>query len=213
MATKKKVSKKKAKKPGRRRQPKRRTGVRIVEAVVQGAEKILSEEGPEALTTERLAKVSGVSVGSIYQYFESKQAVLDELARQVELRALSILKDRVEQAPGMDLESLIELLVGSLLDGDMGDLKMRRALLTEIPRGWFSEESEKLDRVTEETVRQLLVARGDAVREGDPQMMVFLCLHTVESTIESAVLRRPELLQDPGFRKELVHMIHAYLRR
>jgi AcrR family transcriptional regulator len=59
-----------------RRKPNQQRAHDTKEKVLRGTQKILEREGIEALTTRRLATVAGVSVGSIYEYFPSKQAVL-----------------------------------------------------------------------------------------------------------------------------------------
>ncbi|AJE45489.1 TetR/AcrR family transcriptional regulator [Celeribacter indicus] len=51
--------------------------------LLEAAARILEEDGPEALTTNHIARRAGVSVGSLYQYFPSKEAILAELIREV----------------------------------------------------------------------------------------------------------------------------------
>lgn len=45
-------------------------------AIVEAAARILEADGPAALTTNRVAEVAGVAVGSLYQYFPSKSAIV-----------------------------------------------------------------------------------------------------------------------------------------
>lgn len=60
----------------RRRQPVQARAQRTLEAIVQAAAQILVKEGEAALTTNRIAERAGVSIGTLYQYFPDKQAVL-----------------------------------------------------------------------------------------------------------------------------------------
>lgn len=62
--------------PGPRKIPKQSRSRALVDAITQSCLRILDTEPPEALTIERLAEVSGVAVGSIYQYFSSKDGVI-----------------------------------------------------------------------------------------------------------------------------------------
>lgn len=197
--------------PGRRRRPKRRTGHEIIEAVLEASEGILAEDGLAGFTTNRLAGRAGVSVGSIYQYFESKRGVIAELARRLERRALSLALERVGAEPDADVPTIISTFVGVLIEGGMGDQRMRRALLLEVPRGWIEEESAKVDDAVEATIRGLIEARPDAVRQGDADIMAFIAHHAVEAVVEAAVLRRPDLVERPEFRDELEHLIARYV--
>ena len=50
-------------------------------AILAGAARVFEERGVEAATTDRIAERAGVSIGSLYQYFPSKEAILATLAR------------------------------------------------------------------------------------------------------------------------------------
>lgn len=57
----------------------------MVEAILDGAARILRQGGLMACTTNRVAEVAGVSVGSLYQYFPSREAILAELIKRMRL--------------------------------------------------------------------------------------------------------------------------------
>ncbi len=63
-----------------RRQPRQQRSRARVRHILEAADAILSAEGFEALTVRRIAQVAGVPVGSIYQFFPDKAAVVDALA-------------------------------------------------------------------------------------------------------------------------------------
>lgn len=63
-----------------RRQPRQQRSRARVRQILEAADAILSAEGFEALTVRRIAQVAQVPVGSIYQFFPDKAAVVDALA-------------------------------------------------------------------------------------------------------------------------------------
>jgi AcrR family transcriptional regulator len=63
-----------------RRQPRQQRSRARVRHILEAADAILSAEGFEALTVRRIAQEAGVPVGSIYQFFPDKAAVVDALA-------------------------------------------------------------------------------------------------------------------------------------
>jgi len=54
----------------------------LIQRVLDTAEQLLADEGVEALTTTRIAAEADVSVGSLYQYFPDKGAIIDAIARR-----------------------------------------------------------------------------------------------------------------------------------
>ena len=69
--------------PTPRKRPNQSRSRALVEAVAQACLHILDEEGEEALTVARIAEVSGAAVGSIYQYFPNKDAIVAMLYERV----------------------------------------------------------------------------------------------------------------------------------
>jgi len=63
-----------------RREPQQQRSRDRIERVLEAAERVLVEEGPAGLTTTRVAEVAGISVGSLYQYFPDKDAIVSALA-------------------------------------------------------------------------------------------------------------------------------------
>ncbi|HEY2636582.1 MAG TPA: TetR/AcrR family transcriptional regulator [Solirubrobacteraceae bacterium] len=66
--------------PRLRRRPQQARSQRRVEHVLDTADRVLAEEGADALTTTRVADAAGISVGSLYQWFPDKEAILEALA-------------------------------------------------------------------------------------------------------------------------------------
>ena len=65
-----------------RRTPKQARSRATVEAIVEAAAQVLERKGPEGLTTNGVAERAGVSIGTLYQYFPDKQALLLAAARR-----------------------------------------------------------------------------------------------------------------------------------
>lgn len=56
-----------------------------MEAILEATTRILRQDGLAAVNTNRVAELAGVSVGSLYQYFPSREAILAELVRRLRL--------------------------------------------------------------------------------------------------------------------------------
>lgn len=66
----------------RRRTPRQDRAQQTAAAIRQAAAQVLAAEGYDRTSTNRIAEVAGVSIGTLYQYFQDKQAVLDALAEE-----------------------------------------------------------------------------------------------------------------------------------
>ncbi len=62
-----------------RKQPRQVRSTRLVADILEAAARVLARDGAHRFTTARVAEAAGVSVGSLYQYFPNKQAILFRL--------------------------------------------------------------------------------------------------------------------------------------
>ena len=99
-----------------RKQPKQTRATELVAASLQAAVQVLASEGAQRFTTTRVAEKAGVSVGSLYQYFPNKAALLFRLQsdewRQTGGLLRSILED-TERPPLERLRSLVHAFIRS----------------------------------------------------------------------------------------------------
>ncbi|MFJ7956847.1 TetR/AcrR family transcriptional regulator [Streptomyces sp. NPDC096319] len=97
--------------PRVRRQPQQARSRARVEAVLGAADRILSQEGYEALTMRRIAEGAGVPVGSIYQFYPDKGAVVDALGRRYLEGFGTAIDELVERAVQGELTDLVDTMV------------------------------------------------------------------------------------------------------
>ena len=86
--------------PVSRRQPRQERALEKVGLMLEAATRILDKQGLAGLTTNRVAEVAGVSIGTVYQYFNDKSELVDALAeREVQALTDSILAALIGPAP------------------------------------------------------------------------------------------------------------------
>ncbi|MCP2254353.1 transcriptional regulator, TetR family [Prauserella aidingensis] len=98
--------------PPLRRKPVQERSAKRVERMLDAAAELLAEVGYDALTTTLVAKRSGVAVGSLYQFFPDKRAIVQALTHRNLERFLGAVGERFQ---GVDHQSWWEI-VDSLLD-------------------------------------------------------------------------------------------------
>jgi len=209
--TKRAGAKRTSSRPGRRREPKRRTGVAIVQAIVEGTEKIIAEAGLKDLTTAKIAKVSGVSVGSIYQYFDTKESILGEIARRIERRGLQTFVRMMSEVHTESLVDVVRATVRCLAAPEVGDVGMRRLIRQHVPKSWIEESESDTDAKAEAMVEEFLEARRAERRAGDSKAMAFVITKAVEGVFEAAIKEDPSLIEDEAFLAEVEHLALAFI--
>ena len=110
-----------------RKQPKQSRSTELVTAILEAAVQVLAQEGVQRFTTGRVAEKAGVSVGSLYQYFPNKAAILFRLQSDEWQQTANLLSGILEDAQKPPFERL-RTLVHAFLRSECEEAEMRVAL-------------------------------------------------------------------------------------
>lgn len=117
------------------RTPKRKTAIATVDAIVETALMLAVQDGAANVTTQRIADVAGIGIGSLYEYFTNKEAVFEELHRRFinqTLEALHPVLPEMVRLPPHEAVSLLAERVSSMLreqPGMLGYLQQPEAFM------------------------------------------------------------------------------------
>lgn len=169
-----------------------------MQAILDATAHFLTREAD--FDTNQVAQRAGVSIGSLYQYFPNKQAVLSALIERhvrdklVRLGALA--------AEATSLDHLIECAVDFFLAEKRAALALEQALFLHFQRVGDMRAIAALD---EPALAVLTPVVGNPLR-------AFVLLHAVRSALLAASLERPVALTDGSLRRELILLARGYLR-
>ena len=110
-----------------RKQPQQARSAELVVTILQAAAQVLAKEGAQRFTTARVAERAGVSVGSLYQYFPNKAAILFRLQSDEWRQTGALLRGILEQTQTPPLERL-RALVHAFIRSECEEAEMRVAL-------------------------------------------------------------------------------------
>jgi AcrR family transcriptional regulator len=96
--------------------PKRARGVQRVASLLDAAAALFAENGYDATTMTQIAHRAGASIGSLYQFFPSKEVLAEALFGRYVERVASLLEDLAKRAPGLSPVQLADKLVDLMLD-------------------------------------------------------------------------------------------------
>jgi AcrR family transcriptional regulator len=200
-----------AKRTSLRRKPKQFRARQTVEAVLDAVTRVLKREGSGAVTTNRIAEVAGVSIGSVYQYFPDKRAIFLALhQRHIEQIDRLMAAALVENAAS-SLEGLIRALVETMVDAHATDPEFYALLVTQVPHRAAGIQAFPVR--LHGAFRLAVGSRTNELkRDYDLDKIVFVVTHMVDSLSHGAVLRRPSGLSLAAAKEEAVRAVLAYLR-
>jgi AcrR family transcriptional regulator len=143
-----------------RKSPRQRRSTATVDAILEAAARILEADGLEALTTNAVADLAGVSIGSLYQYFPGKAAILAEMIRRQRADLLTDINEAVSRKPNDSFEDSIDALVDSAVAHQLHRARLARAL--EYAEGTLplAAETAALSSAIADRVRDLLMRHG-----------------------------------------------------
>ncbi|MGY1447798.1 TetR family transcriptional regulator [Pseudomonas chlororaphis] len=110
-----------------RKAPKQARSTELVAAILEAATQVLAKEGAQRFTTARVAEKAGVSIGSLYQYFPNKAAILFRLQSDEWQQTTQMLRSILEEAGKAPLERL-RVLVRVFIQSECEEARMRVAL-------------------------------------------------------------------------------------
>jgi AcrR family transcriptional regulator len=193
-----------------RRKPRQVRAELTRDRVLTAAAHVFAEYGYAAGTTNRIAERAHVSIGSLYQYFPNKDAILTELLLRHIDRGRWTQADQFDLSAG-SLEATVRALVRDAIDNHRDDPQLLRIMFEEAP---VSQELldviSRHERKRVDQVRDLLTRHPD-VHVQDPDTAAELIVFTVETNTHK-LMAYPRTTPVETFESELVAMVTRYLR-
>jgi AcrR family transcriptional regulator len=182
-----------------------------VDAIVDATARVLVKHGYDAFTTNRVAEKAGVSVGSLYQYFPNKEALLSELMRRHVMEIERGVEEMAEMARSAPLADVVRTGIEQNVRSHQIDPELHRVLSEEVPRlgslDWKAAFSERMDA----RVRATLESRRAELAVRDIDLAVYIVTRTAEAVIHNAVTERPGDLASGALAEELTRMLVGFL--
>ena len=194
----------------RRRPPKQKRAHATVADILAATARIIEREGHEALTTNEIARVAGVGVGSLYQYFATKEAIVLALQEEHFARMGDAFIARMEELERAPLHELVHGLATLMRTSELLNSKLSRELLA-VPSRTRPKAVQHLEQRCAEILHRALMRLAPRADAAALRIPVFLVVQTVEALILSASQYRPRGLTRQRFTQELAQLVIRYL--
>lgn len=192
-----------------RKQPRQARSIALVEAVLDACEELLARDGYEALSTRDVAHRAGVSVGSLYQYFPAKAALVGAVIERKMERDWAEIRAIQENLQGQRLEVVLEASIRAMIGmfarqaglyaamvASMAEVARELDVQSSIDAGWLALE-------------QTLASEPGSHRRGTH--VAYIVSTALVATLRQTARSAPHRLDDPAFADDMVRLLVGFL--
>jgi len=192
-----------------RKSPSQDRAKATVDALLDATQKVLVKEGYDGTTTNKIAAKAGVSVGSLYQYFDSKDQLVIAVGERHHEQLMAVLALAATDIGDKPLPVIVDTIIGAMLDAHAVDPELHRVLTEQIPADIIMR---RIEEDGETFLRAILDDQRSKIRNDiDVDAAIFILVHATEGVTHAATLGDTSKLKDKRVRKELGNMITRYL--
>ena len=192
-----------------RKHPRQRRSRQLVDSLIEATGRALVEYGLDHTTTVRIAEIAGVSVGSLYQYFEGKEALVEALMDKL----AGDIAQGLRRLPLADSAGLRETVDGAIRFG-FAVLHSRDGLYLELVRNWHRLPTNRMVDLLQQHFMELSRLyflrhyRDYPIR--NLEVRVFIVTNSVLFTMVRHV-SQGDLIDEEELARELTRMVAGYL--
>lgn len=195
-----------------KKEPRQARSKASVQAMVQACARILESRGYAGLSTNAIAEVAGVSIGSVYEYFPGKDAIVARLVQDMVAEARAMLEGRLALTDSRnDLSSAMQYFLGAIYRLMRKHRELLRVLVFQVPYLHQLPATRQL----EIELQQVLMAGLDYTREqyslNAQQHTLYLMTTSVAGTLMHLVLVAPPAMDPEGILDALAEKMTAWL--
>jgi AcrR family transcriptional regulator len=183
-----------------------------VDAILEATVLLLDREGLDAASTTRIAEVAGVSIGSLYQYFAHRDAILTALQEREFARAVTMMQEVLAEGNlARTPRETVTAVVRGLASFYTAAPGLHRVLTIEGLRVAAAERVHAFDQRVIEIIRVFLAATQVPLRRTNVDAAAFVAFQAVRATMLATLLERPAGLSQEVLVAEVVDLVLAYL--
>jgi len=196
-----------------RKVPKQERSRATIDVILTATARILVQEGFDRASTNRIADAAGVSIGSLYQYFPSKEALVAALMERHARQMTEEIVGALERVAPLPVDEAVREMVQLMLRAHAVEPELHKVFAEQVPR------MGRLDRLhdVERRMMQLVVGyfelHAGELQVKDFKLAAFVVVTTVEALTHAATIHHAQHLGEGALADEITALVVRYLRR
>jgi AcrR family transcriptional regulator len=193
---------------GMRKQPRQARSRATIDAILQAAAHILGRRGWDGLTTNAAAEAAGVSIGSLYQYFPNKLALVEAVRQRHFDEVLAVLRAAADET--LPLASRVVALVDGMIGVHSRQPAAHQVLLEAAPRGNDARVvRDRFTAILHEHYEAIVRANHRGAATAHLRVAAQVLAAAVAGVVHDAASRGT--LHSQVLRRELLELVESYL--
>ncbi len=197
-----------------RKEPNQDRAKDTVENIVGATAHILEKDGFEKISTNRIAEKAGVSIGSLYQYFPTKESIFSfMMERYVRSQTEMVDKILLERKQSRDLKETIRVIISAIMESKIKQSRFQKMFAEKVLSFAGYESLQKQDEHLIALFEKYLEPFESEVRKENLDISLYFVIQSVK-VLPIAILYQHRIkLQDPRVTEELVELIYRYMKK
>jgi AcrR family transcriptional regulator len=186
-----------------------------VDALDEATARILVTVGFDRASTNRIAAVAGVSIGSLYQYFPSKEALVVAVIERHQHEIMQMVRQELAEVFAQPIEQGVRKLVAVAVKAHRVDPDLHRVLAEQLPRVGELETLGTFNRENYALFRTYLESHRDELSVDDLELASFVCVTSIEALAHNAVLHHSGRFSDEAMEAlidEAARLVIGYVK-
>jgi AcrR family transcriptional regulator len=190
-----------------RRRPIQGRSLATVEVLLQTTAQILMSHGYEKATTNEIARRAGVSIGSLYQYFPNKEALLEALVAQHFQERRAAFEEATADVHPETMPERVRQVIHGIIEAHKVNPQLQRALHT------YTDltQVDAFERHLEALVARSLRGNEEAVRRPNPELAATMIVRAFAGFLRISMRADPAWMFEPAVKDELTDLAMRYL--
>lgn len=194
-----------------RKRPRQARAKATVDSILEASARVLVKRGFDRFTTNEVAEAAGVSIGSLYQYYPNKEALVAALIEKHIEDMTAALASELARVATLPMAEAVRAVIELTIKAHAVDRELHQVLTEQVPRVGRMARLREVDAICHRMVAGVLAARQDELAIRDPALSAFVLVAAIEAIAHRSALFDPERLEDPRLVDEACALVTRYL--
>ncbi len=196
-----------------RKVPQQQRAQFTVDCILRAAESIIMKSGYDAANTNHIAEVAGVSIGSLYQYFSSKEAIAAALVENAVINATEVLRDCLIENMAKPLAESSQAIIRTILETRKQYSFIFLRLPREVPKLGRLSRTVTTEKFLYHTIHSYYQQHRSEINVDDLEVAMFVSEHIIVGSIDAYLENNSPAITDEQLIQQLSDAFVKYLTK